>query len=96
MSNFRAAIPQQSALTGAPAQRSIREIAAEIDTLWSPVNYAAVPYLYSMRRLDGPGSMYGQDDARSMVRYFLSNARSWRGPDAKRIKAELKALIGDK
>ena len=28
-----------------------------------------------------------------IVRYFLSNATTWRGEDARRIKAELKALL---
>lgn len=32
-------------------------------------------------------------DAKTIVVYFLSNASSFRGPDAKRIKAELKSLI---
>jgi hypothetical protein len=31
-----------------------------------------------------------------MVLYFLANAGTWRGPDAKRIKNELKALAGIK
>lgn len=35
---------------------------------------------------------YGYDDARSIVLYFLCNAKSWRGDTAKRIKAELKAI----
>jgi hypothetical protein len=36
---------------------------------------------------------FGHDDARGLVLYFLSNAGSWRGPVAKRIKAELKAAL---
>jgi hypothetical protein len=31
-----------------------------------------------------------------MVLYFLANATTWRGEDAKRIKAELKKLAGVK
>jgi hypothetical protein len=30
------------------------------------------------------------------VLYFLANAGTWRGPDAKRIKAELKEMVGMK
>ena len=33
------------------------------------------------------------DDARTVVLYFLSNSATWRGPDAKRIKAELKEML---
>jgi hypothetical protein len=35
----------------------------------------------------------GFDSARSVVLYFLSNASSWRGDVAKRVKAELKAHL---
>jgi hypothetical protein len=33
------------------------------------------------------------DGAETIVRYFLSNASTWRGEDAKRIKAELKSML---
>jgi hypothetical protein len=36
--------------------------------------------------------MVNKDSAESIVAYFLSNAATWRGADARRIKAELKAL----
>lgn len=78
--------------------RSISAIAREIEALWvkkdgSPnVNYAARPYLDAMHSLTNITDNYGCDDARSIVLYFLSNASSFRGEDAKRIKAELKAL----
>jgi hypothetical protein len=35
---------------------------------------------------------YGCDSAHSIVIYFLSNATTWRGETARRVKAELKAL----
>ena len=40
--------------------------------------------------------MYGFNTAESIVRYFLSNASTWRGETAKRIKKELKAMVGMK
>lgn len=76
--------------------RALSTIAYDIRRHWANVNYAAVPYLDAMTRLDSISDRYGYDDARSIVLYFLSNARAWRGPDAKRIKAELKALLGSK
>lgn len=76
-----------------PVKRSLSTIAAEIRKDWgSKVNFAAKPYLSAMAGLDSIDDQYGYDDARSIVLYFLSNAGSWRGENAKRIKAELKAL----
>ena len=75
------------------ATRELSTIAADIARTWPKVNYAAEPYLMAMFRLSTVADCFGCDDARSIVLYFLGNARSWRGPDAKRIKAELNALL---
>lgn len=73
--------------------RPLYEIASEIRRDWgTKVNYAAKPYLSAMAGLNSITDSYGYDDARSIVLYFLSNASSWRGDNAKRIKAELKAM----
>ncbi len=45
--------------------------------------------MFSLNSID---DAYGMDSGRSVVAYFLSNARSFRGDDARRLKAELKAL----
>ncbi len=79
--------------------RSLSTIAREIESSWrdskgaSKVWYGARPYLDAMRLLDLPSDSYGMDTGDSIIRYFLSNATSWRGDDARRIKAELKALL---
>lgn len=79
--------------------RSLWEIAADIDATWRDKNgntkvwFGAEPYLVAMRSLDSVHDTYGCDTAKSIVLYFLSNATTWRGEDARRIKAELKALI---
>ena len=73
--------------------RPIRVIAREIEADWKNVNYAAKPYLDAMRSLDSISDMYYYDTADSVVRYFLSNASSWRGDKAREIKAELKAML---
>jgi hypothetical protein len=72
--------------------RPLYEIAREIRKDWSPVNYAAKPYLDAMRELSSIDDDYYADSGRSVVLYFLSNAASWRGENARRIKAELKSL----
>ena len=74
-------------------QRALYEIAAEVRATWPNVNYAAEPYLAAMATLGSMHDQYYDDTAKSVVIYFLSNARSWRGADAKRIKAELKGMI---
>ena len=72
--------------------RPLYSIAAEIRHDWLKVNYAAKPYLDAMATIGDIGDSYGWDTGKSIVLYFLSNASSWRGETAKRIKAELKAL----
>ena len=73
--------------------RPVSKIAREIVAAWHPVNYAAKPYLDAMLQLDSVSDNYGYDSARSVIRYFLCNAKSWRGDDARRIKAELNAML---
>lgn len=77
--------------------RSLSTIAHEIEADWSKIgkgiNYAAKPYLDAMKSIDQVSDKYGLDSGRSVVLYFLSNAASYRGDTAKRLKAELKAMI---
>lgn len=82
--------------TTATGPRALSTIAHDIRANWTPVHYAAVPYLNAMATLTSITDYYGADDARGIVLYFLGNARSWRGDAAKRIKAELKAIAGVK
>jgi hypothetical protein len=72
--------------------RSISEIASDIRREWSNVYFGAVPYLDAMDSLDSINDRYYEDDAKSIVAYFLSNASGFRGEKAKALKAELKAL----
>lgn len=73
--------------------RSPRVIAQEIYKDWKNVNYAAKPYLEAMATLDSIDDDYFQDSGKSVVMYFLSNASSWRGETAKKIKAELNKML---
>jgi hypothetical protein len=73
--------------------RPIHVIGLEIQLDWENPHYAAVPYLRAMRALDDIDDQYGLDPAAQIVRYFLANARTWRGEKAREIKAELKALL---
>jgi hypothetical protein len=73
--------------------RPIYLIAADIKADWPKPYFGAKPYLEAMHDLNTINDKYGFDTARSIVLYFLSNASSWRSPDAKHIKAELKELL---
>ena len=73
--------------------RSLETIAREIRADWVRPYFGAVPYLQAMRSLGSVDDEFGHDDGRSIVLYFLSNAATWRGPTAKAIKLELKAML---
>ena len=73
--------------------RPLYEIAREIRADWANVTYSAKPYLQAMGQMSSVNDHYGYDDGRGVVTYFLSNAAAWRGPVARSIKAELKAMI---
>ena len=73
--------------------RQINEIAAEIKSDWKKVYFGAVPYLNAMQSINSINDNYGLDSAKSVVTYFLANAKTWRGENAKRIKKELKDMI---
>lgn len=76
--------------------RPIHEIARDIRAEWKKVYFGAVPYLDAMTGLDKVTDMYYCDSADDVIRYFLLNAATFRGPRAKELKAELKALVGIK
>ena len=76
--------------------RSLSTIARDIKRNWPKVYFGAVPYLDAMGSLDTITDRYYSDDAKTIVLYFLSNATTWRGPEAKRIKAELNAMLKGK
>jgi hypothetical protein len=82
------------AISGVMRQyRPLFTIAEEIRADWKNVYFGAVPYLDAMSSLTSINQDYGSDDAKSIVLYFLSNATTWRGETARRIKAELKAMV---
>ena len=77
-------------------KRTFQQIAKDIKSTWLNVYFGAVPYLEAMLTLDtsDPNAMYHlYDTARDIVRYFLANAQTYRGADAKRLKAELESML---
>ena len=79
-------------------KRKLSEIAREIKQVWKKPYFGAVPYLDAMRTITSsePKASYFYDDAKTIVCYFLANAQTWRGEDARRIKKELKENYGIK
>ena len=74
--------------------RPLYEIAREIRKAWTKVSPYAEPYLEAMQSLNTINDNYYFDSGKSIVLYFLSNASTWRGDDARRIKNELKQMVG--
>jgi hypothetical protein len=76
-------------------QRLIYQIAKEIRSDWTKVNYGAEPYLEAMSSLNSINDKYYLDDAREIIMYFLSNASTWRGEKAREIKKELNQMLNN-
>lgn len=73
--------------------RALHEIADEIVLSWPEPYFGAVPYIHVMRRLEKVTDLPGMDDGAEIVQRFLSNAKTWRGDTARRIKTELRETI---
>jgi hypothetical protein len=73
--------------------RPLNQIARDINKNWTNVYFGARPYLNAMYSLNGIDDVYGMDSARSIVRYFLANASSFKGDKARELKNELKGLL---
>jgi len=72
--------------------RPIHQIAHDILKAWPKPYFGATPYLRAMFALDTIDQNYGYDSGKSVVLGFLSNAASWRGETARRIKSELRGV----
>lgn len=55
--------------------------------------YHVRPYLEAMHQLSSIHDRYYLDSGKSIVRSFLSNASTWRGETARRIKLELRGML---
>lgn len=73
--------------------RKINEIAYDIKKNWKKVSVHAAPYLEAMFFLSSIDENYGYDSGREVVSRFLCNASSFRGPEARRIKSELREML---
>lgn len=78
-------------------KRTFQQIAKDIKSTWMNVYFGAVPYLEALLALDttDPEALYVFEKAGDIARYFLANAQTFRGADARRLKEELKTLINN-
>lgn len=75
--------------------RSLSVIAAEIRRDWTDMSPHAKPYVRMMATLTNISDTYGAEDGETAVLYFLSNARTWTGPTARRVKNELRGMAAE-
>lgn len=80
--------------------RPIHEIAREIREDHQKQNrkvyFGAVPYLEAAGTLNSMTDAFGLDSAESILIYLLSNLSTWKGETARRVKAEIKAMLAGK
>lgn len=70
-------------------KRPLYEIARDIRKAWPRVHYAAQPYLKALGELSSAEEMFYHDTGHSIIRGFLANAQTFRGPEARQLKEEL-------
>lgn len=74
--------------------KKVHQFASEILEDWKTVQKSpAWPYLRAMFQLNYVSDNYYLESGRDIISRFLCNAQYWRGPVAKRIKAELNELL---
>lgn len=73
--------------------RSLSIIAADISRNWEKMSVHARPYVTAMASLNSLHDRYFAEDAHVIVRYFLSNAATWKGVEARRVKKELNDML---
>ena len=73
--------------------RPLHVIAAEISRDWTKPYFGAVPYINALHSISSIDDKYWLEEGRDIVERFLANCGKWRGETARRVKAELKAML---
>ena len=71
----------------------IDEIANFIKNDWKKINFGAEPYLNAMLEIENIADNYHLEMGDSIVRYFLGNASTYRGENARIVKKRLNKLL---
>ena len=72
---------------------TVSEIAYAIAKDWQNISPYAKDYLNAMKEIRDINGSYYADDAKSVVLYFLANASTYRGENARAYKALLKEMV---
>jgi hypothetical protein len=72
---------------------TVSEIAHAIAKDWQNISPYAVDYLNAMKDIRSIKDSYYADSAHSVILYFLANAGTYRGENARTYKALLKDLL---
>jgi len=72
---------------------TVSEIAHAIAKDWTNISPYAADYLNAMKEIRSVEDNYYADSAKSVILYFLANAGSYRGDNARSYKALLKAMV---
>jgi hypothetical protein len=72
---------------------TVSEIAHAIAKDWTNVSPYAADYLNAMKEIRNVDDNYYADSAKSVILYFLANASSYRGENARSYKALLKDMV---
>lgn len=72
---------------------TVSEIAQAIAKDWQNISPYAKDYLEAMKDIKDINGSYYADSAKSVVLYFLANASSYRGENARAYKALLKDMV---
>jgi hypothetical protein len=79
-------------VAGLNAQRTLREIAAEIEADWRVINNRpakkALDYMKTMETIEAPFAT--DPHGHAVVGSFLNHALGWKGEVARRVKKELR------
>lgn len=76
-------------------KRPLHEVARDIRKAWPRPYFAASPYLEALRDIASTDERFYHETGASVVRGFLANAQTFRGPMAKALKGELKEHLKD-
>ena len=72
---------------------TVSEIAHAIAKDWAKPSPYALDYLNAMKSISSVEENYYADSAKSVILYFLANASTYRGENARAYKAILKEMI---
>ena len=72
---------------------TVSEVAHAIAKDWQNISPYAKDYLEAMKDIQDINGSYYADSAKSVVMYFLANASSYRGDNARAYKALLKDMV---